>query len=100
MFENQLHQYFSCDQPNQKWVGDVTYLATNEGWFYLVVVLDLYSRRVIGWSMDKRMAAELVCNALQMAIRQRQRPPNVIVIPIVAAKIDSVYMLPMTSKVR
>ncbi len=56
-----------------------TYLATDEGWVYLAVVLDLYSRRVIGWAMDKRTAAELVCNALQMAIRQRKRPPNVIV---------------------
>lgn len=79
VFENQLNQDFSCDQPDQKWVGDITYLATDEGWVYLAVILDLYSRRVIGWAMDKRMTAELVCNALQMAIRQRKRPPNVIV---------------------
>src|SRR6476659_3761020 len=58
--------------PNEKWVGDVTYLRTAEGWLYLAVVLDIYSRRVVGWAMDKHMEEELVASALQMATTHRQ----------------------------
>ena len=79
VFENQLNQDFTASQPNQKWVSDITYLATAEGWVYLAVVIDLYSRRIIGWSMAERMTTELVCAALRMAIFQRKRPINVIV---------------------
>jgi putative transposase len=57
--------------PNQKWVSDITYVSTEEGWLYLAVVLDLYSRKVIGWSMSSRMTRELVLDALQMALNQR-----------------------------
>jgi putative transposase len=76
---NVLEQNFSADAPNQKWVGDITYLLTNEGWLYLAVIIDLYSRAVIGWSMNSRMTAELTCKALQMALLRRGRPKNVIV---------------------
>ena len=79
VFENLLNQDFTASQPNQKWVSDITYLATAEGWVYLAVVIDLYSRRVIGWSMAERMTTELACAALRMAIAQRKRPINVIV---------------------
>lgn len=79
VFENLLNQDFTASQPNQKWVSDITYLATAEGWVYLAVVIDLYSRRIIGWSMAERMTTELVCAALRMAIFQRKRPINVIV---------------------
>lgn len=76
---NLLQQEFSADRPNQKWVCDITYIATNEGWLYLAVVLDLYSRLVVGWSMSERMTTPLVCDALTMAIFRRHRPPGVIV---------------------
>ncbi|EBS6753835.1 IS3 family transposase, partial [Salmonella enterica subsp. enterica] len=65
--------------PNQKWVGDITYLRTGEGWLYLAVVIDLWSRSVIGWSMSSRMTAQLACDALQMALWRRKCPENVIV---------------------
>ena len=76
---NLLQQDFSAERPNQKWVSDITYIPTDEGWMYLAVVLDLYSRRVVGWSMSARMTASLVCDALRMAIFNRQRPRGVIV---------------------
>jgi putative transposase len=76
---NLLEQDFAASRPNQKWCGDITYLWTSEGWLYLATVIDLYSRRVIGWSMNERMTADLVCNALQMAVAQRGYPRNVIV---------------------
>ena len=79
MFDNQLNQDFSATAPNQKWVGDITYLWTEQGWLYLAVILDLYSRQVIGWSMSERMTADLVCDALQMAVFKRKRPKGVIV---------------------
>lgn len=77
--ENLLKQDFSADGPNQKWAGDITYLHTDEGWLYLAVVIDLWSRAVIGWSMSPRMTAQLACDALQMALWRRKRPQNVIV---------------------
>lgn len=75
---NLLEQNFNAKAPNEKWVGDITYLWTDEGWLYLATVLDLYSRRVIGWSMSERMTASLVCNALTMALWRRQFPRGVI----------------------
>ena len=60
---NLLQQNFTADRPNEKWCGDITYLWTEEGWMYLAVVIDLYSRKVVGWSMSKRMKASLVCDA-------------------------------------
>ena len=77
--ENLLQQNFYAERPNQKWAGDITYLWTREGWLYLAVVIDLYSRKVVGWSMSERMTATLVCDALQMALFRRKRPKHVIV---------------------
>ena len=77
--ENLLEQDFYASGPNQKWAGDITYLRTDEGWLYLAVVIDLWSRAVIGWSMSPRMTAQLDCDALQMALWRRKRPRNVIV---------------------
>ena len=77
--ENLLKQDFYASGPNQKWVGDITYLRTDEGWLHLAVVIDLWSRAVIGWSMSPRMTARLACDALQMALWRRKRPKNVIV---------------------
>jgi len=76
---NLLEQDFTAMAPNQKWVSDITYIATDEGWLYLAVVLDLYSRIVVGWAMSERMTAALVCDALHMALWRRKRPENVIV---------------------
>ena len=77
--KNLLNQDFTASAPNQKWVGDITYLHTNEGWLYLATVIDLYSRRVIGWAMSERMTADLVCDALRMALWRRKHPCGVIV---------------------
>jgi len=69
---NLLKQDFMASKPNQKWVSDITYIATDEGWLYLAVVLDLYSRKVVGWAMSDRMTATLVCDAMTMAVWQRK----------------------------
>lgn len=69
---NVLNRQFEPAAPNQAWVADITYIRTQSGWLYLAVVLDLYSRKVVGWAMDSAMPADLVCRALQMAINQRQ----------------------------
>lgn len=76
---NLLQQDFVASQPNQKWVGDITYLMTSEGWLYLAVIIDLYSRAVVGWSISTCMTADLVCDALKMALFRRGFPTNVIV---------------------
>jgi putative transposase len=76
--ENLLMQNFEADRPNQKWVSDITYIATDEGWLYLAVVMDLYSRVVVGWSMSERMTVQLTCDALRMALFRRHRPRGVI----------------------
>lgn len=76
---NRLEQDFSAQTPNEKWVGDITYLWTSEGWLYLAVFLDLYSRAVVGWSMAQHMRAELACDALRMALWRRSMPEGVIV---------------------
>ena len=69
---NHLDRRFDVEQPNTHWVTDITYLRTVEGWLFLAVVLDLYSRQVVGWSMQPRMHAELVLDALVMAVRRRR----------------------------
>lgn len=74
---NILDRQFAADPPNQKWVADFTYIWSAEGWLYLAVVLDLYSRRVIGWSMKAEMTAQLVTDALMMAIWRRGKPEAV-----------------------
>lgn len=75
---NLLDRDFRAEAPNQKWAGDITYLYTSEGWLYLAVIIDLYSRAVIGWAMAPRMTADLVCDALKMALFRRGRPQRVI----------------------
>ena len=70
---NLLEQNFVADQPNQVWLADITYIPTSEGWLYLAVILDLFTRKVVGWAMRDHMRAELTIAALTMAI-QRQRP--------------------------
>jgi putative transposase len=72
VFDNLLNRQFAVAQPNQVYASDVTYIWTQEGWLYLAVVLDLYSRKVVGWSISARMKAQLVCDALTMAIGQRR----------------------------
>jgi transposase InsO family protein len=69
---NLLNRQFKVAKPNCCYVGDITYIATNEGWLYLATVIDLYSRKVVGWSMAANMKAELVNNALLMAIWKRK----------------------------
>lgn len=69
--DNLINQDFNPEKPNQVWAGDVTYLRTHEGWMYLAIVMDLYSRRIIGWAMSKRMTVDLVQRAMQMAINLR-----------------------------
>jgi putative transposase len=76
---NLLEQNFTADSLDQKWVSDITYIWTEEGWLYLAVVLELYSRRVIGWAIAERMTAALVCDALMMALWRRHMPKEVIV---------------------
>lgn len=71
---NLLDREFQATKPNQKWVADFTYIATGEGWLYLAVVLDLFSRRILGWSMQPTMTAQLVLDALLMALWRRGRP--------------------------
>lgn len=71
---NVLDRDFEADAPNQKWVADFTYIWTAEGWLYLAVVLDLFSRRIVGWSMKDTMTAQMVTDALMMAIWRRGRP--------------------------
>ena len=68
---NRLDRQFQVKVPNQVWVGDITYIATEEGWLYLAVVLDLFSRRIVGWSLREDMRSELVVDALRMAWFQR-----------------------------
>jgi putative transposase len=70
--QNLLNRQFSPPAPNQVWAGDISYVWTDEGWLYLAVVLDLYSRAVIGWSMGTQLTATLAIEALQMAIRHRK----------------------------
>jgi putative transposase len=66
-----IQQDFTAFGPNRRWVGDITYLAADSGWLYLATVLDLYSRRVVGWAMSRTIDAGLACSALRMAIGQR-----------------------------
>jgi len=74
MAPNVLDRQFTASAPNQKWVADFTYIWTAEGWLYVAVVLDLYSRRAVGWSMHATMTAQLVTDALMMAVWRRGKP--------------------------
>ena len=70
---NVLNRDFTCTRPNEKWVSDITYIATNEGWLYLAAIVDLYTKKVVGWALDKRMTKELVLKALEQAYKH-ERP--------------------------
>jgi putative transposase len=74
-----IEQNFSAAAPNQKWTSDITYIWTDEGWMYLAVVMDLYSRAIVGWSMHRRMTQQLVCDALVMALFRRHFPRGAII---------------------
>jgi putative transposase len=74
-----LEQDFSATTANQKWTSDITYVWTDEGWLYLAVVMDLYSRAIVGWSMSRRMTQQLVCDALTMAFFRRHFPRGTII---------------------
>ena len=76
--KNVLNREFSPSAPNQVWATDITFLWTQQGWIYLAVVIDLYSRRVVGWSIDRRMKKALVIRALMMAVNLRKPPPGLI----------------------
>jgi len=69
---NKLNQNFEVDSPNKVWVSDITYISTFEGWLYLAVVIDLYSRKVVGWSMSRRITSQLVTDSLNNAIIDRK----------------------------
>lgn len=75
---NLLDRRFDGWQPNQAWVSDITFVATDEGWLFLAAILDLSSRRIVGWSMSDRMQADLVCPALRSAYWQRKPPPGLL----------------------
>lgn len=75
---NLLNRQFQAMAPNTKWVADITYIPTREGWLYLAVVMDLYSRKIIGWSMDVQITADLVEKALRMALYERQPDPGLL----------------------
>ena len=76
--ENHLNREFTPAGPNQAWASDITYIPTATGWSYLAVILDLYSRKVIGWALDRQMPASLTCEALRMALEQRQPEPGLL----------------------
>lgn len=75
---NLLDRDFFAEQPNQKWAGDISYVWTREGWLYLAVIIDLHSRRVIGWAVSSRMKRDLAIRALKMAIALRNPPKGCI----------------------
>lgn len=76
--QNYLNRAFYAERPNQRWASDITYIPTVEGWLYLSVIMDLFSRKIIGWSMSNRMKDDLVLNALRMALFQRKVPTNLL----------------------
>jgi putative transposase len=77
-FENRLDRAFGAEKPNQKWVSDITYILTSEGWLYLGVVLDLFSRKVVGWAMGETLEASLAVKALEMARVTRKPAPGLL----------------------
>jgi len=79
VFDNVLNRKFQANEPNRAYVSDITYIPTHEGWLYLTVIIDLFSRKVVGWSMSSRMKADTVCDALTMAIWQRKPKIGLIV---------------------
>lgn len=78
IYPNILNRKFKTNTPNSAWVTDITYIWTGQGWLYLAVVMDLYSRKIVGWAMDKNMTKELVLSALNRAIQTRKPPEGLI----------------------
>ena len=76
---NRLRRQFNPDAPDERWVTDITYIRTHEGWLYLAVVVDLFSRKIIGWSMQSRMTNDIVLNALLMAVWRRNPQKQMLV---------------------
>ena len=76
---NHLQRQFDVSEPNKVWVTDITYIRTHEGWLYLAAVLDLFSRQIVGWSMNARMTSDLALNALPMAVWRRKPSTEVMV---------------------
>ncbi len=76
---NKLERAFTVDRPNQAWVTDITYIRTWQGWLYLAVVMDLFARNIVGWSMKPTLARDLVLDALMMAVWRRRPESNVLV---------------------
>lgn len=76
--ENLVRQNFSADKPNRLWVSDITYIWTKEGWLYLVVIIDVFSRLVVGWSLSNRLHHSLVLKAFQQAVRKRDVQPGLV----------------------
>ena len=75
---NLLQRNFAADKPNAVWVSDITYIWTRQGWMYLAAILDLYSRKVVGWTLAERMTASIVCDALDAAVRLRRPRANLV----------------------
>jgi len=71
---NILRRQFVATRPNQKWAGDITDVPTRQGWLYVAVLMDLYSRRIVGWAMDDQATTTLTLSALEMALQQRSVP--------------------------
>jgi transposase InsO family protein len=76
---NLVARSFEASRPNELWVGDITYLPTDEGWLYLATLLDAYSRRIVGWAMAEHLRTELALDALTMALQRRRPPPGQLV---------------------
>jgi putative transposase len=102
VYENQLNRQFNPAKINQAWVSDITYVATKEGWLYLAAIMDLYSRNIIGWCMDRRMTDELVINALKMALFKRKIASGLLLHPDRVLTLESSIfknkILPLHSK--
>ena len=75
---NVLKRDLEAERPNKKWLADITYIPTEEGWLYLAAALDLYSRRIVGWAMSDRMTDDLTLSALSMAVQQREIDPSLL----------------------
>lgn len=86
---NWLDGDFAADAPNRKWAGGITYIWTSEGWLYLAVILDLHSRRVVGWAVSDRMKKNLAIRALEMAVRLRPPPEGCLFISCAGLRFGS-----------
>lgn len=76
--ENRLKRRFEAQRPNEKWVSDITYIRIEKGFVYLAVIMDLFSRRIVGWAMDRKMTTDLVIEAFEMAVGNRKVKPGLV----------------------